>query len=895
MSKFWRCSGFARNQASLGGFLLFLFTLSGCGGGGGGETTFNAPASSVAATNTTAVSMQSLSSVSSSKSALSSVSVSSSAVSASSTPSSQVSSAIVVSSSPSSVTASSAGQTSSAASLLSSVNSTSSQINSSGSVRSSSSSAVNASSFSSASSVISSASSVAKILMPIEVIGTPGTVKSADFVLTGDVGTATHLWLQTHRLTWREDGEFAMIFNGSVRPGSKGSVRLNNGPWLGLSNATVTCEAHEAAYGCLNGTYASVRLRVPLSALGEPGLKAGINHIEFRFDATDGISSGWRVLAFMVKGTLGDQIAANSFVSDNPDTWVAPKPLPSDVAEGKQLWESANLTDLGFSNSRHAINGKCKSCHARDGFDLAYFNYSNLSIVERAKFHGLSQDQGEKIASYIRSLDIHLPSGYSKKDAGRPWNPPYQPGSGLDAKPVELWAAGAGLSAVLENDTVMKAYMFPNGEYNAAILGARGFLNPREMPQAFQLPDWNTWVPTTALEDMVVDPSKVVAFAGDTPPPDNELNPLDMLKVAIQWLDKYRYTNMETDDWYMRWGLFLIHRWGTSKWPNANPGIPGTLLSQSDPVARARQGLAFNAWYGMRMWELMKKYKLEDVATRSGLNLAETTTDPVRGTVNTGSATRGLPQNYRSWPMPHRTLFELAPHFVGPNGPTYGNFVFSKPGEYLTTAWYTLEQIVNGGWHSGSAGIDWNYHPQHLAGMHSGGTGYYKDGPMHPYRWAWSVLWLYQTRPTDWAPNYFAGCTCGFMQRQIGLGLDVPFMDEAEAAGQITTAERKQLQEALALAFLGTVERYTPNQWTRRVADDAAHLDSSTFETVNYAPRYNPLNSYDLPERGYQADAYYLRIKTLKDRNYLTASTLNRLVNWGASIWPKGEWELLRP
>jgi hypothetical protein len=232
---------------------------------------------------------------------------------------------------------------------------------------------------------------------------------------------------------------------------------------------------------------------------------------------------------------------------------------------------------------------------------------------------------------------------------------------------------------------------------------------------------------------------------------------------------------------------------------------------------------------------------------------------------------------------------------MGPNAPEYGNFVFSKPGEYLTTAWYTLEQIVNGGWRSGSAGIDWNYHPQHLAGMHWGGTGYYKDGPMHPYRWAWSIIWLYQTRPTDWAPNYFAGCTCGFMQRQIGLGLDVPFMDEAEAAGQLTAAERKQLQEALALAFLGTVERYTPSQWTRRVADEDRYLDSSTFETVNFVANYNPAHAYDLPERGYQADAYYLRIKTLKDRGYVTASTLNRLVNWGASVWPKGNWAVLRP
>ena len=56
-----------------------------------------------------------------------------------------------------------------------------------------------------------------------------------------------------------------------------------------------------------------------------------------------------------------------------------------------------------------------------------------------------------------------------------------------------------------------------------------------------------------------------------------------------------------------------------------------------------------------------------------------------------------------------------------------------------------------------------------------------------------------------------------------------------------------------------------------------------------------PLRITYLPERGYQADAYYLRIKTLKDRGYVTPSTLNRLVDWGASIWPKGNWQALRP
>lgn len=879
-------------------WLLLCVVLSGCGGGGGstgGGSGFTAPVGNAVVSSASLVAQVSATSSSSRLAASSLSSFTSSAKSssassdnksvASSSRSSTNSLGIITSSSVVSLSSSSlfASSSQSSASSVSS-NSISSSLGSSKSSSSQSSSASSVASISSASSS-SSSSLTSKIVLPIEVLGPPGTTKGADFQLTGNLGTATHLWLNTHRLTWREDGEFAMKFNGSVRPGSKGSVRLNNGPWLGLSNLTVTCEKHEAAYGCLNGTYQSVKLKVPLSALGSPGLKTGVNRIDFRFDATDGISSGWRVLGFTIKGTAGDQISTSTFIDDDPDTWAAPQPAAADVAAGKQLWESANLMDLGFSNSQHAINGKCKSCHVRDGFDLAYFNYSNLSIIERSKFHGLTQDQGEKIASYIRSLNMGIPNGYSKKDAGRPWNPPYQPGPGLDSRPVELWAAGASLNAVLDSDSDMKAFMFSGGNYDAAVLGATGHLNPRETPQALQFVDWNAWLPTIALEDLVSDPSKLAPFAGTTPPADNLQNPLDMLKAANLWLENYRFNQMETDDWYLRWGQFLMLRWGSSRWPNSNPGIPGVQYP-TDAVGHSRTALAIDSWYAIRLWEMLKKYKLEDLTARSGVNIKLD-----------NSGVRGIPTGYRSWSMPFRTVFENAPHFVGPNtsvDPSYGsNFVFSKPGEYLTTAWYSIEQVVNGGWRSGSQGIDWNYHPAHIGGMHRGGTNYYTDGPMHLYRWSWSVFWLYQSRPQDWTPSYLGEATSGFMQRQIGFGLDVPFMSDAEAAGQISVAERKQLQEALALAFLGVAERYRPDQWMRRSVD--SNRSSSTFESVDYVAHYNPLWSYDLCEQGYQADCYYLRIKTLKENNFVTPGTLDRLVNWGKGVWPKGEWELLRP
>ena len=108
----------------------------------------------------------------------------------------------------------------------------------------------------------------------------------------------------------------------------------------------------------------------------------------------------------------------------------------AEIAEGERLWRSAPLRASSLTGAP-AIRAHCGDCHAQDGKDLKYFNYSNLSIVVRSQFHGLSQRQGKEIASYIRSLDLPHP--------GRPWNPPYQPGPGMQTRAGAELAAGAGL------------------------------------------------------------------------------------------------------------------------------------------------------------------------------------------------------------------------------------------------------------------------------------------------------------------------------------------------------------------------------------------------------------------------------------------------------------------
>lgn len=207
----------------------------------------------------------------------------------------------------------------------------------------------------------------------------------------------------------------------------------------------------------------------------------GTNTITFRFNGTDGAVSGYRVLAFNIQSGGSNLVPSSLFVQDDPSTWVPPSTNPSDIAAGLALYQGASLTAPGVG----AIQAHCSDCHSVDGRDLKYFNYSNNSIEARSTFHGLTAQQGAQIASYVRSLNLPSP--------GRPWNPPYQPGPGLDSQPVENWSAGAGLSAVLDNDGEMQPYLMPGGSTDG--WSATSYLSPREMPIVMQLLDWNAWLP----------------------------------------------------------------------------------------------------------------------------------------------------------------------------------------------------------------------------------------------------------------------------------------------------------------------------------------------------------------------------------------------------------------
>jgi len=278
------------------------------------------------------------------------------------------------------------------------------------------------------------------------------------------------------------------------------SVQVNSGSWLSLNNGTVAVAEPGKSYGGIGGGFSTLQLTLPLPS---DSVVDDTNTIHLRFNRSDGIVSGFRVLSFnFLTGDSNPVLAPGTLIQEDPQTWTPPLREPDSIRAGKQLWENAPLSSGGFKTSPQ-IRARCADCHARDGRDLKYFCFSNASIIVRSRFHGLSELEGQQIASYIRSLPVPSP--------GRPWNPPYQPGPGLDRQPVANWAAGAGLAWVLEDDNSTLPFIVgadvdlatrKPGDWSAIVsrisrehFSPDGNLDLREIPISFQLPDWSHWLP----------------------------------------------------------------------------------------------------------------------------------------------------------------------------------------------------------------------------------------------------------------------------------------------------------------------------------------------------------------------------------------------------------------
>ncbi len=520
-----------------------------------------------------------------------------------------------------------------------------------------------------------------RVLLPIEVLGADGATVSRTVALqASQAESARSLWLQVHGLRYADQA----------------SVQINASAWIPLNNSTVTIAEPARSYGGIGGGFSTLVMSLTLP---NGTVVDGDNTIRFRFNRTDGVVSSYRVLAWnFLTGDGKKIIPQNDFVEDVPESWTPPLPDAASILAGKELWQTASLAASSLPNSPR-IQAHCADCHAQDGRDLKYFNFSNASIAARARFHGLSTLQSEQIASYIRSLPLPNP--------GRPWNPPYQPGPGLDEQPVSSWAAGAGLAWVLERDTDTLAYLVRQhgagtntvssnsaasnsaknspslrelaGQITPDMFRPDGNLNAREIPIALQLPDWNQWLPRVHPKDAwgaaFTESAFAASYAGAVTT-DSKIGKKQPLRTLL--------AGAQTKDQDIRPVVAAF-----TQWSEARRSFLGRFAKADAAWTPELSNKVYSTqlWQLVKTWEMMQEFGLEG----RGPDLFGSTADS------------------RTWC--NIVPGEAAPAAAHiPNGPA-GVGGSALTNEYLTAAWYELQIVLNSGnhRHRDRGPVDWVY------------------------------------------------------------------------------------------------------------------------------------------------------------------------------------------
>jgi hypothetical protein len=698
--------------------------------------------------------------------------------------------------------------------------------------------------------------------LPVEVTAGNGVIQSLTLnVPPTDLTGSIQLWMQVHNFKYQD-----ML-----------SVQVNGSAWISLDDQTVTLQGLAAQYGGIGGGYSTLKLTVNLP----PGtVVVGVNTVSFRFNRSDGRSTAFRVLDFSFQNdvTTIAQASAQYAVVD-PSTWTPPMNDPTNIAAGKTLWYSAPLVNtMGAGILAH-----CTSCHTQDGRDLKYFNYSNQTIESRAMFHGLTASQGAQIASYIRSLDTPAPA------AARPWNPPYQPGPGLDSQPVENWAAGAGLGAVMEDDASMLSAMFPS----SITISASANLNVRETPVDFQLPDWNRWLPGTHPLDATATFNAVLGFqgydfatsnyntlysGGTLQGTDGNGHPASipfagiptLLSNGASYADVWSVfcpapsskTNQPGNmcDWISAQGSGYGNTSALETYLGAQPtSNPGSYYDA--PLVDGVYSLAL--WGLVKNWEIMQQFQLEGSAS-SILTPSFYQSHGVNGAAEP-----------RSWMSDH--AFMIAPHQLHMNQTTGMPGLLNGSREadtYITFAWYHLQIILNNSnkFYSYQHPVDWGYtystinNPNLSMAKMAHGS-------------ALQMLWMIKAMQVT-------NNGLGPESEGSGWSFNAADISQLVATGAFLwqwpqTSQQNQvaLLTAYVTAWLANVQQFTPAQ----------------FYAGGQASATDTLTSYDNGAAGVDTvpmiDRVWLSIPRLR---YLgvAQSLINELAAWAATLWPKFDWTL---
>ena len=748
---------------------------------------------------------------------------------------------------------------------------------------------------------VSASNPLAKITLPIEVLGPSGTFVDVPVNLS-NAGAITHLYLRCNSCGYED---IADNRNGAL---IKASVRINGGPAIALKhfsevngtvigNRDITVMGGEAKYGGIGGAFRTARFTVKVPA---NQLRSGPNTLRFEHQTAVAPSLGFRIidLNLIENGDLSRKVlvSGRDLVMDDPTRWTAPR--PSEVQAGAALWNKRNalydpLVDLldGRGGRQGSISGNlrasCASCHTKDGRDLKFFNFSNHSIVQRSVFHGLTKEQGEQIASYIRSNRAPV----TKR--AWPWNPAYQPGPQLDANSTAYeWAAGAGLDAVLDDDKEIAKYLFPgrDADKNPAplnevrqVVDRFGKLNFRELPINIPMPEWNQWLPVLHPDD-AFDTDKAVI--NSTPGGSNVGKPYYTKMVE----DAEANPNFETlkfshnlKPWLQRGMNCMSNGLGDNEpWR----GLDGNVLEAmrltretvtdanctSIPRERlksieyAKRGLA--AWSSVKMWEIMHEQSLEEASKRQGTRVC------ISGTCVNGSEARG-------WYADGRNVFDRPPHFTAVDRDRKFLHQSAMQGIFESNQWYHLNMILNPGYRVDQPS-HFAYTYSHVELLHE-----YSNVPQG-FRF-WATMIKQRQLQTTGKYGVEEGLDLRTAQPYVYYGTSRDQPTNTRTQGSVGRDYWKFFAQAMIEDFVGDARNANWSEhWSKARGNSevqAPNAPSSSFRTCGSSCQFVLGDT--------QGSNTYKVIPLLRELG-VQESALNPLIDWADTMWPNGNWGALR-
>ncbi|MFT6030287.1 MAG: hypothetical protein ACI8O8_002031 [Oleiphilaceae bacterium] len=736
----------------------------------------------------------------------------------------------------------------------------------------------------------SSDSSNGIITLPIEVLGVAGTKKSISFEIN-DPSNISHLYLRCNACGYHD---IALDKNTSK---IKATVRVNGGAGIPLKyfiekgrvygNAAIEIIGGEVNYGGIGGGFRTVRMMVPVN-----GLKKGENTLTFEHRDAEAPSIGFRILELnlLERGSLSRKVLDESnFVIDDPSFWNPPLDSSRDIAQGYTLWNQRNrlydawLDNLdGRGDGQGALNGKlqasCADCHASDGRDLKYFNFSNLSIIERAKFHGLDQSEAEKIASYIRDLDIPV------VQQARPWNPAYQPGPGIDSRPAYEWAAGAGVDAILDSDKDLAPFLFPNGTSSNAVrnvVDRYDTLNFRELPINIAMPEWNQWLPIIHPDD-AFNTAATAILSDDG---GRNVGEPYYKKLFNDAVSNPNPSSVGALAYRIKSWLKRNQTCSTSGLNNGEPmrGLNGSVLralrlpaptieksncnnmrntEATKPYEIAKRGLT--AWTSVKMWEILHSKDLEQEAAKKTKSVCSD------GRCINASEPRG-------WVVDGRNIFDRAPHFIGTGGDR--KFFNQNPmlGILESNAWYHLNMILNPGYRQTM--------PSHFAYTYSHVELLQFESNVDQGFRFWATMIKQRQLQTNGKYGVEAGLDLRTAQPYVyyGTARQKTKIDTQASVGQPLWG---RLAQAMLEDFVEDANNATKNDWANATNNRKVQTRNST----NFSGCSGTC-TFDLG--AYQGRNTYRVIPELRNIG-VSENVIEDLIDWAQKTWPKGPWNKVR-